>query len=119
MAHPTLLGLLAAQAAVLERNVSTEIVVRFKQAALATMADLAAAVTRVLPELGDRAGKTCALIVITSGALYVQAEQSDRCAQAYAEDPALEVFRVELEPELQSAVATLIFGALARARCEF
>ena len=101
--YPRLLGLLAAQAAVLERNVSTDVVLRFKRSVHATMADLAVLIGRALPELGDRAAEVCALTAITSGALYVQAEQSQRCAPVYAADPSLGVFRVELEPAIGRA----------------
>lgn len=113
-ARPDLLDLLAAQAAVLERNVSTEAIVRFKRAALAGIETMAAVLARAVPELGDSASAVCSTILTLSGALYVQSEQSRICESAYLVAPELEVFRTELVPALQSAVATVLAGTLAR-----
>lgn len=113
-AHPTLLDLVSAQVSVLERNVSTDAIVRFKRAALAGLEALAGVLTTAIPELGDDAPAVGALMLTLSGAVYAQAEQSRLCESAYIVDPALSVFRVELVPALQSAVATAIAGTLAR-----
>ena len=113
-AHPDLLDLVSAQSSVLERNVSTDALVRFKRTALAGLETLAGVLTRALPELGDRAPEVGALILTLAGALYAQAEQSRLCEPAYLVDPGLAVLRVELVPALQSAVATVIAGTLAR-----
>lgn len=113
-AHPDLLDLVAAQASVLERNVSTEAIVRFKRAALAGLDSLAGLLTRAIPELGDAAPATGSLILTLAGALYTQSEQSRLCESAYVVDPSLAVLHVELVPALESAVATVIAGALAR-----
>lgn len=113
-AHPDLLDLVSAQASVLERNVSTDAIVRFKRAALSGLDTLAAVLTRAIPELGDDAPAVGSLVLTLSGAVYAQAEQSRLCESAYQVDPALAIFRVELVPALQSAVATVIAGTLAR-----
>ncbi|MGX9297409.1 TetR family transcriptional regulator [Tsukamurella paurometabola] len=113
-AHPDLLDLVSAQASVLERNVSTDAIVRFKRAALAGLDALAGVLTRAVPELGDAAPGAASLMLTLSGAVYTQAEQSRLCESAYVVDPALAVFRTELVPALQSAVATVISGTLAR-----
>ncbi|GAA1072112.1 TetR family transcriptional regulator [Tsukamurella spumae] len=113
-ARPELLDLVAAQAAVLERNVSTDAIVRFKRAALAGMELMGRVLRRAVPELGDGATAVCVFLVTLSGAVYTQAEQSRVCGSAYLVDPELAVFRVELVPALQAAVATVLAGALAR-----
>lgn len=113
-ARPDLLDLLAAQAAVLERNVSTDAIVRFKRAALAGIETMAGVLTRAVPELGDGAPAVCSTILTLSGALYVQSEQSRICESAYLVAPELAVFRTELVPALHSAVATVVAGTLAR-----
>ncbi|TWS22942.1 TetR/AcrR family transcriptional regulator [Tsukamurella sputi] len=113
-ARPDLLDLISAQAAVLERNVSTEAIVRFKRAALAGIEMMAGVLTRAVPELGDRAPAVCSTILTLSGALYVQSEQSRICESAYLVAPELAVFRTELVPALHAAVATVVAGTLAR-----
>ncbi|MET9327815.1 TetR family transcriptional regulator [Tsukamurella sp. NPDC003166] len=112
--HPDLLDLVSAQASVLERNVSTDAIVRFKRAALAGLDALAGVLARAIPELGDDAPAVGSLMLTLSGAVYAQAEQSRLCESAYRVDPSLAVFRVDLVPALQSAVATVIAGTLAR-----
>ncbi|BDH55860.1 TetR/AcrR family transcriptional regulator [Tsukamurella sp. PLM1] len=113
-ARPELLDLLSAQAGVLERNVSTDAIVRFKRSALVAIDAMAAVLTRALPELGDRARETCSLLLTLAGALYVQAEQSRGCESAYLVDPTLAVFRVDLIPALRESVAVVLAGVLAR-----
>ncbi|KXP03645.1 TetR family transcriptional regulator [Tsukamurella pseudospumae] len=113
-ARPELLDLLAAQASVLERNVSTDAIVRFKRTALAGMELLGRVLRRAVPELGDAAPAVCVFLVTLSGTVYTQAEQSHVCQSAYLVDPELAVFRVELVPALHAAVATVIAGTLAR-----
>lgn len=113
--HPELLDLVAAQAGVLERNVSVDAVLGFKRAARDVLAGASTVLEGAIPELGDAAPSVCALAVTLAGALYVQAEQSAACAIAYELDPSLTPLRVELLPDLHSAVATAIAGTLARA----
>ncbi|WP_019200779.1 TetR family transcriptional regulator [Tsukamurella sp. 1534] len=113
-AHPHLLGLIAVQAGVLERNVSGEAVLRFKRAARDLLDELAEALAAAIPELGPAAPAACALGVTLAGALFVQAEQSAACAAAYAADPTLAPLHVDLVPALTAAVATVIAGAAAR-----
>ncbi|CAL9376472.1 hypothetical protein SUDANB121_00975 [Nocardiopsis dassonvillei] len=50
-----LCGLFGAQAAVLEHNVSVEVVARYKRASLDRLATMAALVRKHLPELGESA----------------------------------------------------------------
>ncbi|MDF0529814.1 TetR family transcriptional regulator [Tsukamurella sp. 8F] len=114
-ARPELLDLLAAQSAVLERNVSTEAVVRCKRALRDALGEVVDVLLRVVPELGAAAPSVCLTALTLAGAFYLQAEQAAACTAAYEEDPSLEVLRVELVPALESAVATLIAGAVARA----
>src|SRR5262245_34455338 len=62
--HTLLCDLVSAQAAVLEHNVSVEIVVRYKHSARDSLATLAELVRRHLPELGDRAWTICLMTMI-------------------------------------------------------
>lgn len=117
-ARPDLLDLLSAQASVLERNVSAEVVLRFKRAALELMTAMADVLRSAIPELDDAALALCGLLVPVAGAVYAQSQQSAACAQAYRVDPALQVFRVELVPALTAVFATLIAGVLARRDAE-
>ena len=111
-----LCDLLSAQASVLEHNVSTEVVARYKRA----MSDNHVALTELalayLPELGaDGAWKACAMAVVFIGALWSYTQHPASVLAAYEADPSLAVLRLDFAPALEEALATLLTGALARA----
>ncbi len=114
-ARPVLCDLLSAQAAVLERNVSPEIAVQYKRAALADVTRLGRLIHRYLGELaGHDAERLAAGTVLVAGALWVHAQPSAAVLAAYEADPALAIFRIDFTATLREVIEVLIAGLLAR-----
>lgn len=112
--RPQLCDLLAAQPGVLEHNVSTETLVRFKQSFHASITMLADAIRQYLPELGDDTSSVCLLTLVTTGALWMYANPSISAMRACDADPTLAELRLDFTTDLESALARLIAGTLAR-----
>lgn len=110
----TFCDLLSAQAAVLEHNVSPEVAGRYKKAALANVEALSAIVLQPLPELGDRADRFSATVMIVAGAVWTHSRPSKSMLAAYESDPALEALRLDFTETVRETLATLIAGTLAR-----
>ena len=111
-----LCDLLSAQAGVLEHNVSTEVVARYKRAMADNHAALTELALRQLPELGDDgAWKACAMALVFTGALWSYTQHPASVLAAYEADPSLAVLRLDFTPALEEALATLLTGTLARA----
>jgi AcrR family transcriptional regulator len=115
LARQTVLcDLISAQAGVLEHNVSVEAVVRHKRAAWAGLGTMVELVHQHVPELGDDAGAVCVLALILAGALSAYCQPSASALAAYEIDPTLAALHLDLAATLESSVAMLIAGALAR-----
>jgi len=112
--HTMLCDLVNAQAGVLERNVSVEVVVHFKRSALGSLETMVDLVHRHVPELGDGARTVCMMTVILAGALSTYCQPSASAIAAVEVDPTLAEFHMDLATALESAIALLITGALAR-----
>src|SRR5689334_12907817 len=65
-----LCDLIGAQAGVLEHNVSTDAVVRFKRSALSGLDAMAELMRRYVPEVGGQAASICLLAMILTGGLW-------------------------------------------------
>jgi AcrR family transcriptional regulator len=114
-ARPVLCDLLSAQAAVLERNVSTQVAAAYKRAALADVSRLGDLIHRYLDELGRRdAERLAAGAVLVAGALWAHAQPSAAVLAAYEADPALAVMRTDFTATLREVLEVLIAGLLAR-----
>jgi AcrR family transcriptional regulator len=109
-----LCGLVGAQGAVLEHNVSVEVVVRHKRIALARLAVAADLLRRHLPELGDEAERLLFHILVLAGALAPYSSPPAGVRAAYELEPALAVLHLDLQDSLRSAIRTLLLGALPR-----
>ncbi len=112
--HPALCDLVGAQSGVLEHNVSAEAVRRHKRNAFDALAELVDVLAVAVPELGDAAWRLCLTAVVLAGALYPHSAPSASALAAYAVEPELAAFRLDLAEALESTVATLIIGTLAR-----
>ncbi|MEV4146048.1 TetR/AcrR family transcriptional regulator [Amycolatopsis sp. NPDC049691] len=110
-----LCDLIGAQAGVLEHNVSTDAVVRFKRSALAGLDAMAELMCRYVPEVGDRAGSICMLAMILTGGLWTHCRPSPSALAAYEADPALRALHLDLAPALAHGLTLLISGAVAAA----
>lgn len=106
-----LCDLIGAQAGVLEHNVSTDAVVRFKRSALAGLDAMADLMRRYVPEVGDRAASICLLAMILAGGLWTHCRPSPSALAAYEADPALAALHLDLAPALAHGLTLLIAGA--------
>ena len=107
--------LFSSHASVLEHNVSGQVAAHFKHAALANVTALAQQVRAYLPELGDQAWQVCAQLGFAMSAIWVHSRPSAGVLAAAEVDPSLVEFRIDFERALETMVATLISGTLARA----
>ncbi|MGQ5593200.1 TetR family transcriptional regulator [Streptomyces sp. ESR1.13] len=110
-----LCDLLSAQAGVLEHNVSPQVAARYKRAAVANVADIAALAQQHLPELGDSAPQLTAAMLMAIGAVWTHARPSAAMLAAYEADPSLAAFKLDFVTALREMLATLIAGTIVRA----
>lgn len=113
--RPVLCGLFGAQAGVLERNVSVEVVKRHKRASIAKLAEMSELVRRHVPELGGHAQLFCLMSLATAGALSAYFPPPPSLLAAYVDEPALAVLRQELFDALRDAFKLTLLGGLPRA----
>ncbi|WP_394619074.1 TetR/AcrR family transcriptional regulator [Lentzea sp. JNUCC 0626] len=113
-AETALCDLYGSQSAVLERNVSVEVIRRHKHASLGNLAVMADLIRRYLPEVGDRAEQFCLLLLLVAGGLSAYTSPPPSLLSVYESEPALAVHRVELQPALRLAIMTSLVGALPR-----
>src|SRR5690349_4029518 len=113
--RPVLCDLFSAQAAVLERNITTETALAFKRAAAASYEDMITAVVGVLPELGrDGAARFIATASLLAGAIWSHSHPVPAILAAYEADPSLAAIRMTFEPALTDSLTTLLYGVLPR-----
>jgi AcrR family transcriptional regulator len=111
-----LCDLISSQAGVLEHNVSTETVIRYKRAILDNYAALTDLIRSHLPELtGEGASAVCAMALLFISALWSHTEPPDSVLAAYEADPTLTAIYPDFTATLQDTLATLITGTLTRA----
>ncbi|WP_410606722.1 TetR/AcrR family transcriptional regulator [Amycolatopsis sp. lyj-109] len=109
-----LCDLIGAQAGVLEHNVSTDVVVRFKRSALGGLDTMAELLRGAVPEVGGEAAPVCLLAMILAGGLWTHCRPSASARAAYEADPALAALHLDLAPALEHGLTLLITGAMAR-----
>ncbi|MFD6288443.1 TetR family transcriptional regulator [Streptomyces sp. NPDC060205] len=115
-ARPVLCDLISAQAAVLERNVSTQVAAAHKRSSIGHAFALAHQIRLHVPELDERdavrfiAG---ALMVVT--AAWPHAHPSPAVLAVYELEPELAVLRIDFTTALRESLEVLLSGLLARA----
>jgi AcrR family transcriptional regulator len=113
--HTLLCDLISAQAGVLERNVSTETVLKFKHASHADFAELLALLHEHLPELGERdAERFCLQTIILVGALWTHSHPTEAVRCAYEAEPELADMQVDFAATLTDMSAVVLAGLFAR-----
>ncbi len=116
-ARPVLCDLLGAQAAVLERNLSTALAVRHKHAALAAAQEFAATVRRHVPELdADGAMRVSGATFLCAGALWAATQPSAAMLAAYEQEPDLAAMRLDFAVAMRDLVRLVLAGLLAGER---
>lgn len=114
-ARPVFCDLISAQAAVLERNVSTEVALNFKRHALRGYEGLLMIVVAALPQLSvENASRFVANASMLAGAIWTHSHPTAAIQAAYDADPALAPIRLEFEPNLRDALQSLLYGLLPR-----
>jgi AcrR family transcriptional regulator len=112
--HPLLCELMSASAAVLERNISTEVARTYKEAALDNTVKLSVLTRRCLPELSEEGGMNFAMTAaVCASGLWPLAHPSDELLAVY-EDPRFSPLRLEFRDGLRDMLETVAFGCLAR-----
>ena len=110
-ARPTLCDLMSAQAAVLERNISTDTVLQYKRASVANVKRLAALVLRQLPELGqERAERFTTLAALMATAVWTHAQVPPAVVAAYESDASLGSYRLDFTTALRDALEVILSG---------
>ncbi|MET8450866.1 TetR/AcrR family transcriptional regulator [Streptomyces sp. NPDC005209] len=108
--------LISAQAGVLEHNVSTEVALRYKRAALEGLIGFADLIRRALPELDqDAAAEAAHTVIVLIGALWTHSHPAPAVKAAYEADPSLVVLRLDFTEALGRSLAVYLTGLLARA----
>jgi AcrR family transcriptional regulator len=114
--RPVLCDLISAQAAVLERNVSVEVVTRHKLVTLDDAEVPASLVRDALPELSeDDAWRYMMGAWLMTSALWAHAQPPEAVLGAYAADERLEEMHLDFRATLEDHLTTLAIGLRARA----
>lgn len=114
-ARPVLCDLMSAQASVLEHNISTETVLRYKRTSVANVERLAGMVLTQLPELDvERARKFTAMAALMASAAWTHCHTAPAVVAAYETDPSLQLFTLEFTPSLREALEVILAGLLSR-----
>jgi AcrR family transcriptional regulator len=112
--RPVLCDLISAQAAVLERNVSVDVALGHKRAALANLRRLTALVRSAVPELAEAdAFKVAAATMLTAGALWTHHRPSEAMLAAYRSDPELAALRIDFAAALRELLTVILTGLLS------
>lgn len=113
-ARPVTCDLLSAQSSVLERNVSTGVILDHKRRNLALSEKVGGTVRSVLPELTgqDALQVTAALILLTSSA-WPSCTPTEDAAAAFTADPALAPLHMTFTDVLGRTLTLVITGLLA------
>jgi AcrR family transcriptional regulator len=114
-ARPVFCDLISAQAAVLERNISTDVALTFKRSALRGYEGLLTVVIEAVPQIGVQgASRFIANASMLAGAIWNHSHPTPAILAAYDADPRLDAIRQEFTPALHEALTTLLYGVLPR-----
>ena len=113
--RPMLCALTAAQAAVLEHNISVDVALEFKRSSIANFGVLIQHMTDRVPELGQEGAiQFIAAAVMLTGAIWVHSHPSATILAAYEADPSIALYRIEFGAALRQALQVVLTGALPR-----
>jgi AcrR family transcriptional regulator len=113
--RPVLCDLMSAQASVLEHNISTDTVLRYKRDAIANVNRLAELVAGHLPELGaENAAKFTTLAALLATSTWTHAQAPPAVIAAYEADATLAPYRLEFESTLRESLEIVLAGLLNR-----
>jgi AcrR family transcriptional regulator len=112
-ARPVLCDLVAAQAAVLERHVSTEVVLRHKRATRASVHALTRYLRSHVPELTDQqAVEVVVLTVLLVAGAWPHGQPTEALRAAYASDPTVADSTIDFADVVRRSVQLTLLGEL-------
>lgn len=116
---PTLCDLISAQASVLERNVSADVILSYRRTFNARVQRLSGLLLHSLPELraADVSHIISSTFLMTAGA-WPRGQPSEEVLAAYRADPAISATSIEFISFLQDSIALTIIGLLTRSTME-
>ncbi|MCB0910135.1 MAG: TetR/AcrR family transcriptional regulator [Propionibacteriaceae bacterium] len=113
--RPVLCDLISAQAAVLERNISTEVALRFKGAIGQSADQVTSIVAGALPELGpDEAYHVVVVALMIVSAAWPHSQPTAALQAAYDADPRIAAGQLDFTDFVGTTIAITISGLLAR-----
>jgi AcrR family transcriptional regulator len=115
--RPVLCDLLGAQAAVLEHNVSSDVIASFKRRGVAQAAAFGGLIRQALPELSeDQTWRLVVGVFLLTSSLWAHATPPQAVVEAYEQIPELDSMRLEFSSALEDLLATMAIGLHARSR---
>jgi AcrR family transcriptional regulator len=106
--------LLSAQAGILEHNVSTEAIAHYKRGAYERLADLAAFLRQVLPELSEeQATEAAAMMPVLAGSLWTHSHPAPAVRAVYAAYPSLTSPFASFTATFERALTLFLAGLLS------
>nr|WP_275941956.1 hypothetical protein [Nocardia cerradoensis] len=113
-ARPVLCDLISAQAAVLERNVSTEVVLRHKRSMHDMVNQIAQIVTTVLPELtADDGFQFASTTILAVAAAWPHSTPTEALQAAYDADPTVAELHVTFSDIVTRTLTLTLAGLLS------
>jgi AcrR family transcriptional regulator len=113
--RPVLCDLMSAQASVLEHNISTDTVLRYKRTATANVGRLAELVDHHLPELGaEKAATFTTLAALMATSAWTHSHAPPAVVAAYETDVSLQPYRLDFQGTLREAFEIILAGLLSR-----
>jgi cephalosporin-C deacetylase-like acetyl esterase len=111
--RPILCDLISVQASVLEHNVSTAEVLKFKRASIANVEQLSRMVMRHLPELSaDDAARFTAIAAMLAASVWVHSHPPPAVEAAYEADETLRPHRMDFSVALPDALDVVLAGLI-------
>lgn len=113
--RPILCDLISVQASVLEHNVSTETVLRFKHASIGNVERLSELVVQHLPELSaEDAAKFTAIAAMLAASVWVHSHPPAAVEAAYEADDTLRPYRMDFTVALPDVLDTALAGLISQ-----
>jgi AcrR family transcriptional regulator len=111
--RPVLCDLMSAQAGVLEHNISTGTVLKYKRASIGNIGRLTDMVARHLPELGvEDAGKFTMFAALMTTSVWTHSHAPQAVLAAYEMDPSLQPYQLDFASTLRGALDVIMAGLL-------
>jgi AcrR family transcriptional regulator len=113
--RPVLCDLVSEQAGVLEHNISTQTVLRYKEVSIANYERFSGLVLRHLPELGaPGAARFAALASMLTAAVWTHSHPPPAVLAAYEAKPSIAAYRLDFTSTMRESLEVVLAGLLVR-----